>query len=269
MIEGLIGPVVPLIAPGRGGRAMLVGSACAVSSDAGAYLVTAGHVVQRVSEGGLFTYCRGAIIPIVGELRTVVLGAALAGSSEDLDFGAIRLGEGGADFRAVDVADLDLSAAPATFSRVAFTGWPASRAKAKVASKSLSAELHALVVDVVADDGYARWSLRPEVHILARFRRKEFVDPSGRSAAIADPHGMSGGGVFGCSRGGAFQPADGAPLLGLIVGFKGRDEYIFGMRMNICVALMCRFDPTVEFGLSDTSRSDPTFQALIHAPLDP
>lgn len=200
----LLRHVVPLFSLPKGQRPELIGTGFFLSAHGQHFLVSAAHVLDKVSESGSLHYYidRTKLRKVTGSiLRTRAQPFGTHGSDR-IDIGVVRL-EGPdlppyplVDKHPISRESLLPNSQPRVDKQYLVIGFPVSKSRADPSSHQLVSRPSAFRAVSGVEADYAELSITPETHLLLKVDTKKMVFPGDRVQAMPDPHGMSGSPVW-------------------------------------------------------------------------
>lgn len=187
--KSLLRYVCPIYNVGERKAPTLLGSGVLLKIGSQHFLLTACHVLDD-AEGTL--YYEGP------EHLEVLEGMSMR--SQDRDFAFLQLDEATAlnitRYGFLELSDLDASDQAAEGTFYLFTGYPATRSRAKHALKSIGSNPLTILCAPADKKEYVTLGKEEAFHLLVKFQRNRVTGPDGKRQVSPDPHGMSGGGVW-------------------------------------------------------------------------
>lgn len=195
--------VIPLFNVPRGKRPSLIGSSLLVESGTNRFLISARHVIDKVTEsGGLHYYIEpGTLHKLYGTvLRTSPLPRRNSYDSYDISIVCLP-SEAKAPTSAIWKAPVSIStlrpnALPRAGKQYLVAGFPGSRSKANPHNRQLKSEPSAFRVISANHATYETLGLSEQTHIVLNLDIENMRFPDGSIRRIPDPHGMSGAPVW-------------------------------------------------------------------------
>lgn len=191
--------ITPVIAS-RNNSVELIGSSVLIKIDHETYLLTAAHVTDFNETHELMIPGKDSLIHLSGYLADIKLPSSGRRADDRYDIAYYKLDHDVVlhlhpDFSTVVPEDVDLMDVAAESDAYSLIGYPATKSEA--GQGKISGDLFTLSGDGTNQSIYTKLGLRPEQHLIVRYRRKKGVNYStGQRALSPLPHGMSGGGVF-------------------------------------------------------------------------
>ena len=193
-IEVISKYVLPLYVEHRS-RQMLIGSGFFVETRNKLALVTAAHVLNRISNANpLFVYRRpNELVQITGK--------RFLSHPEGIDLGFILT----SNFQLpwVDVSKfacrieyLHAQRTPRSERLYVIAGYPETKNRLNPKNQTIKATIHAYYAHSIPDHEYQQYGLDPNIHVAFPLDRKRGFDASGRLVNFPKPQGMSGSPIW-------------------------------------------------------------------------
>jgi hypothetical protein len=223
-IDRLRGCVIPIYDTNERQEAELLGSGVLINISENMFLCTAKHVVDRSASSGLYIAGSDKLEPLVGTFQ----------SSQEHDVAILKLAPEQVSllqrFSPLLTEYVASEAETQASAYVEFVGYPATKNRKVYNKNMLKNFIQANGCKVVSIDG---WRVR------IAFNEKKNIDSKTRGRVQApDPHGMSGGGMFGV-------PMDQATILGRpvpkLIGIstdQPNSQEVFGATITIALAII-------------------------------
>ena len=233
--------VVPLFNADEDGKAQLLGSAILVDVEGEIFLCTAKHVLDECKKDRSYLYIAGPteLEPLSGSFRV---------SNDGLDSAVLKLTATQAKrFRDAQPLKADSIGNQVQAERckyVEFMGFPATKNKRSVKRFVLKRRIQA--------NGCTVKAITPQ-EVRVKFTKKRNIDATSRKRVTApDPHGMSGGGMFGIMMTDATVKGKPKPLLiGISTTVPNATE-VYGTNIRIAMAII-----RDDYGVHLSQRLDP------------
>jgi hypothetical protein len=233
--------VVPLFNADEDGKAQLLGSAIVIEVEGHIFLITAKHVLDECKNDRSFLY-------ICGPAKLEPLSGVFRVSGDDLDTAVLKLTVSQAHrFRDAQPLKADSIGNQVQAERckyVEFIGFPATKNKRSVKRFVLKRRIQS--------NGCTVKAITP-LELCVKFNKKRNIDATSRKRVTApDPHGMSGGGMFGIMMSDATIEGKPKPLLiGLSTTVPNPTE-VYGTNIRAAMAIV-----RDDFGVPLSLRLDP------------
>ncbi|MDA8128985.1 MAG: hypothetical protein M0Z73_09850 [Betaproteobacteria bacterium] len=239
--------VIPLFNIRPGKRPDLIGSSLLVASGTNRFLVSARHVIDKITEpGGLHYYIEpGMLHKLYGTvLRTI----PLPGQSEldPYDLAIILLSsEAKAPANAVWKTPLNISSLrrgklPRTRKQYLVVGFPASRSKANPHNRRLKSESSGFRVISANRAAYESLGLSEQEHLVLNLDIENMIFPDGSIRRIPDPHGMSGAPVWMLFDEDGCNDVDTTPTVGIVIEYHKKSNLLVATDIGVALDLIAQ-----------------------------
>lgn len=229
---------------GAGGKPKAVGTGFFVQHKGLPFLVSAAHVLKRLTAASLLYYIDvGTVRRVTGELTT---NAHTDEPEKDLiDIAAVRLeGPRLPPYPALGVhmwssSDIPPARVASPSALYAFIGYPATRSRPRPHPPQLIVEPQAYLAQSAPMDEYAKQGLTPSSHRYLVFDRKKSKGLSGEGVSFPKPHGLSGSPVFLLhDESPGTPPTDRFELAGVVTTWRPRERRIVVTGSQLVLGLL-------------------------------
>ncbi|MEX2206661.1 MAG: hypothetical protein WEF50_10585 [Myxococcota bacterium] len=228
-----------------------LGSGVLLSLGDETFVLSAAHVVDTLDWGALMLPGVSGFVEFGGNFHRRPMEPGKSRNEDAIDFAFLRLApetvaELSPEFRPLGWQDLGLFETLGEGDLYTFAGFPASRTK--VRRRVVQSELFKYTGGAASDALYQETGFDPELHIAMMFNIARCVVGGEKIQATADPHGVSGGGIFSWPKTVREGPSEAAPrrLVGIAHTYRKRPGCLVGTRINGCVAAILHHYPNLD-----------------------
>ena len=187
-----------------GNKLELLGSSVLIGIGHEIFLLTAAHVTDFSTSHDLMVPGKDSFVHITGSFADMRMPASGRRMEDRYDIAYYKLDlefieRIHPDFTMIESEDADTLDQTEKGDAYSLIGFPVT--KSEVEGREVSNELLTLSGEGTDAALYEKLKLRPEHHLIIRYRRKKGVSYlTGQRTISPSPHGMSGGGVFAWSK---------------------------------------------------------------------
>ena len=213
------------------------------------FILTAGHVIDELNKEDdsalMIPTSDNSIVSIEGTYSYFT--PTNDRPSDMMDFGYFKLDLNFANeikkvFPPIEEADLHITDFIPSSKLFSFSGYP--HRKSKIRGKNTTTEMFSYGTYIASPDEYENLGCNPIHHIVAKFDRKNSINPIlGEKQTPPLPHGISGGGVYMWPKNSHDIPPKNRKLIGIGHTYKKNEGYFIGTNLKVILASILYNNP--------------------------
>jgi hypothetical protein len=219
-----------------------IGTALYIEYEDRKYVFSAAHVFDMEHQEHFYAPGAHGFTPLYGPTKRMN-SVSLPGDRHDIFALQVQdaLAEELSQFRPLRIRRVDAVRVCPPHARVLFLGYPTSKNR-KFGTRTPKFRLRGLSNPTAAAEVYTARKVDPALNVLVDFDPKWCYTVDGQQVEFADPHGMSGGGIWHLF---TLTPVGSLPepyLVGIVLEkFRDTDKYILGVKTEMIVQVLDAF----------------------------
>jgi hypothetical protein len=224
-----------------------IGSGVLMQIGESKFILTAAHVLDHRSEGTLCMPGDAELVPINGVFRSTDIPDGGSREDDKVDVGFCRLDEQTVNSIAshsfLSVTEIVADEKPVFGRLYSFVGFPNTRNEVRY---NIRPAPFSFLNTPLTTDLYKHYILDSNIHIAVKYDKKRTVGPNHKPISFPDPHGLSGGGLWGWEILDRFKvgnPEVSPKLVGITTGCTKDKKAWFATKIGIaleCVRATCK-----------------------------